>query len=298
MLVVSKAQIDSIRNKEITELISSNDLDPNASSIERLIQLFKRDSKVSFLYVMHKPGTGFVTQYKEKGSVTTSDTAISNDSGSTIAHINPVAENEMSMWRKANDLGEEHKVVVSFAWAHNEEARLFSMFPEFSCVDLTFGTNRERRPLLIFMRMGPVLKGNRDYLQKLNACDTNGEDDEVVDNFDPTVDCGKTDNVEFIASPSRMIRNLPPPAVVGFPSEDIEDTRLYHAFYAAQNAAESDGDKEYLLQFLIKAETEFTAKSRKKQITSEETVIFNAYEGNKVLSAKRHKQMHERFTKK
>jgi hypothetical protein len=148
------------------------------------------------------------------------------------------------------------------------------------------------------MRMGPVLKGNRDYLQKLNACDINGEDDEVVDNFDPTVDCGKTDNIEFIASPSRMIRNLPPPAVVGFPSEDIEDTRLYHAFYAAQNAAESDGDKEYLLQFLIKAETEFTAKSRKKQITSEETVIFNAYEGNKVLSAKRHKQMHERFTKK
>jgi len=167
MLVVSKAQIDSIRNKEITELISSNDLDPNASSIERLIQLFKRDSKVSFLYVMHKPGTGFVTQYKEKGSVTTSDTAISNDSGSTTAHINPVAENEMSMWRKANDLGEEHKVVVSFAWAHNEEARLFSMFPEFSCVDLTFGTNRERRPLLIFSSMSGFKKAFTGKCERL-----------------------------------------------------------------------------------------------------------------------------------
>eukprot|EP00979_Chaetoceros_neogracilis_P013080 scaffold3655_cov260-Chaetoceros_neogracile.AAC.12 len=116
---------------------------------------------------MHKPGTGFVTQYKEKGSVTTSDTAISNDSGSTIAHINPVAENEMSMWRKANDLGEEHKVVVSFAWAHNEEARLFSMFPEFSCVDLTFGTNREHRPLLIFSSMSGFKKAFTGKCERL-----------------------------------------------------------------------------------------------------------------------------------
>jgi|AntRauTorckE5430_2_1112549.scaffolds.fasta_scaffold10118_2 hypothetical protein len=139
-------------------------------------------------------------------------------------------------------------------------------------------------------RMGPVLKGNRDHLQKLNACDSNGEHDEVVDNFD----------TEFFVSPSRMIRNLPSSAVMEFPSEDREDSRLYHAFHAAKNAAETDGNKEHLLQVLIKMETEFTAKSRKKLIESEETVLFNADEdeGSRVLSSKRHKHIHERFTKK
>ena len=41
-------------------------------------------------------------------------------------------------------------ILLAVAWTNNEAQRKFEMFPEFSCCDVTHGTNSERRPLLIF----------------------------------------------------------------------------------------------------------------------------------------------------
>ena len=41
-------------------------------------------------------------------------------------------------------------ILLAVAWTTDEAQRKFEMFPEFSCCDVTHGTNSERRPLLIF----------------------------------------------------------------------------------------------------------------------------------------------------
>lgn len=57
---------------------------------------------------------------------------------------------EVASWRRELKLGDNNEILVAFAWSHNEEARKLSMFPEFfTAVDLTFGVNRQKRPLLV-----------------------------------------------------------------------------------------------------------------------------------------------------
>lgn len=51
--------------------------------------------------------------------------------------------------REQCTLSAEKKLLLLFAWAHDEELRLFKMHPETLQWDVTNKTNREKRGLLI-----------------------------------------------------------------------------------------------------------------------------------------------------
>jgi hypothetical protein len=68
--------------------------------------------------------------------------------------MDPLSENgatvtEIESWRNDVCLGKNNEILVSFAWSHIEESCKLCMFPEFVACDLTFGVNRQRRPLFV-----------------------------------------------------------------------------------------------------------------------------------------------------
>ena len=49
--------------------------------------------------------------------------------------------------RKSLGLSGNTKLLLGAAWASHQQQRMFSMFPETLCADVTMGTNAEKRPL-------------------------------------------------------------------------------------------------------------------------------------------------------
>ena len=84
--------------------------------------------------------SGFVTCYR--GSTT-------NEVNSSKEYIS-VYEEEIDEWRKLLQLSDETKLLVSFAWCHDDQLRLVKMFPEFLSCDTTFGVSKEQRNLFLF----------------------------------------------------------------------------------------------------------------------------------------------------
>jgi hypothetical protein len=142
-LTISQHQIHSMKKQIIQDLIRSAGENPSYSAAERLIQVFKTYTDVSYVYVRHHMQTGFVTYMKSRGS---SQQLVQRDSQQE--HQAGSVE-EVTAWRNELKLGENNEILVAFAWSHNEESRKLCMFPEFTAVDLTFGVNRQKRPLLV-----------------------------------------------------------------------------------------------------------------------------------------------------
>ena len=57
---------------------------------------------------------------------------------------------DVAEWRKALKVKDDTKILVAFAWCHDEELRLARMFPEFFACDTTFGVTKEQRNLFLF----------------------------------------------------------------------------------------------------------------------------------------------------
>jgi hypothetical protein len=140
---ISVHQVYSMKKQIIHDLVRSAGEDPSHSAAERLIQVFKTYTDVSYVYVRHHMQTGFVTYMKSRNS---SQHIV--ERGITMAQQASSVE-EISAWRKELKLGDSNEILVAFAWSHIEESRKLSMFPEFTAVDLTFGVNRQKRPLLV-----------------------------------------------------------------------------------------------------------------------------------------------------
>jgi len=139
--ILSHNQINHIRNSSIKNVISAFESDPSATSMGRLIQLFSFIPTVSYVYVTHKPGTGFVKHYKGKKHQTTEDNV-------------PICHDDLKIFRQNQGPDTMSiEVVVIFAWSHDEEIRNFNLFPEFTAWDLTFGTNKEQRPQMLLSGM-------------------------------------------------------------------------------------------------------------------------------------------------
>ena len=52
-------------------------------------------------------------------------------------------------WRRELKLNEPNNIRVALPWAHDEEIRCASMFPDFLCVDMAFGVNKEQRDIFL-----------------------------------------------------------------------------------------------------------------------------------------------------
>ena len=138
-ITISHEQINAMKSKQVDDLIRASGENPASTAIARLIQIFENDDNVSFTYVTHQKDEGFVTFQKKRRSKKTV----------SIEQHHAISEKEINEWREDLKLDHSNEVVVAIAWSHNEEARKLSMFPEFSAIDLTFGTNKQNRPLLV-----------------------------------------------------------------------------------------------------------------------------------------------------
>ena len=92
--------------------------------------------------------SGFVTYRKTKGD----DQQLLDDSddGNTgnAAYIS-VYQNEVESWRKLLKVGNDDKLLVAFAWCHDDELQNAKKFPEFWASDTTFGVTKEQRNLYL-----------------------------------------------------------------------------------------------------------------------------------------------------
>ena len=55
----------------------------------------------------------------------------------------------MESWRKELSIKDSNKILVAFAWCHDEALRLCQIFPDFLACDVTFGVTKERRNLFL-----------------------------------------------------------------------------------------------------------------------------------------------------
>ena len=108
----------------------------------KLIRLFQSMDDVSFVYVQHKFSSGFVTFTKDRCKPVRKSSFSKTENASLAADI------EIDSWRHALGLNDTDDILVSFAWAHDNELRLLRMFPEYLAIDGTFGLNIQKRSLL------------------------------------------------------------------------------------------------------------------------------------------------------
>lgn len=142
-ITISLQQVYKIKQEIVDDLIRNAGDKPSYSAAERLIQVFKTYNDVSYIYVKHDICSGFVTYTKSRGTLQEESQIQCNDSDQAATSI------EIESWRKELKLGENNQILVAFAWSHTEESRKFCMFPEFLALDLTFGVNRQKGPLLV-----------------------------------------------------------------------------------------------------------------------------------------------------
>ena len=137
--------IHSMKMSKINKLIEECGLNPGGSSVDQLIKIFTSMENVSFLYIIHRYNSGFVTCRKNRGE--TMQEKINNVLGTD--EEDEYFHKSVRNWRDALQLKSTNNVLVAFAWAHDDEVKNTEMYPEFLAADVTFGVNRERRDLLL-----------------------------------------------------------------------------------------------------------------------------------------------------
>ena len=60
-----------------------------------------------------------------------------------------VYQGEVESWRKELKAFSSDKILVAFAWCHEEELQLANMFPEFLACNVTFGVTKEQINLFL-----------------------------------------------------------------------------------------------------------------------------------------------------
>ena len=87
--------------------------------------------------------SGFVT-YKK-----TTDDTVPVSNGNDNDEFISVYQNEVESWRKLLQVGTNNKILVAFAWCHDDELQNARKFPEFWACDTTFGVTKEQRNLFL-----------------------------------------------------------------------------------------------------------------------------------------------------
>ena len=136
--------IYNLRMNSIASLLKACNEKPYGTSVDKLISIFKHTKSVSFVYILHRANSGFVTFRKSRNeSLSEYVTNFNHDA------TNQLSRNTISNWRGALSLSDSNNVLVAFAWAHDEELKAAQKHPQFLACDVTFGVNRERRELFL-----------------------------------------------------------------------------------------------------------------------------------------------------
>ena len=139
---ISESTLYNMQYKQIQTLLNKCFSQPYGTPVDTLTNIFSTSKNVSFIYVVHRHNSGFVTFRKQQRM----PVSIVKE------QENPYRfDNEFSVsvknWRESLQLAGTNDVLVAFAWAHDEELKNTQMFPEVLCMDITFGVNRQRREL-------------------------------------------------------------------------------------------------------------------------------------------------------
>ena len=141
---VSYQTLYNMRMNKIKDLLNLCSKDPYGTPVNRLIQIFTNTENVSFVYVLHKKDSGFVTFRRNRNQSIQQYVDEAN-----IRETNGFSEREIQDWRDELELNDSNNILVAFAWAHDDELKSTEMYPEFLAADVTFGVNRERRELFL-----------------------------------------------------------------------------------------------------------------------------------------------------
>ena len=85
----------------------------------------------------------FVTRQKRKVDTKSHEIALNED-------FIRVYRDDVELWRMLLRVGDSQKILVAFAWCHDEELRRVRMSPEFLACDTIFGVTTEQRNLFLF----------------------------------------------------------------------------------------------------------------------------------------------------
>ena len=108
----------NLRVNQIDDLIEACSEKPFGSSVDRLKYLFKNTPSVSFVYIIHRYNSGFITFRKNR-----------NESiNQYVSHLDNIEKSQMSgrtinNWRDCISLAESNDVLVAFSWAHDDEVK-------------------------------------------------------------------------------------------------------------------------------------------------------------------------------
>ena len=137
--------IYNMRLKSIDNLIKQCKETPYGSSVDKLISLFKVTKSVSFVYIIHRSNSGFVTYRKSKTNPLSHFPSTFNETSLS----QQLSTNSINNWRHSLSLSDSNNVLVAFAWAHDEELKAAEKHPHFLACDVTFGVNKQRRELFL-----------------------------------------------------------------------------------------------------------------------------------------------------
>lgn len=137
--------IFSIKIDQMKGLLEECSDDPSCSAVTKLIKLFQNSDNVSFVYILHRYNSGFVTFRKTAKEKRLEKLPVSSLSPTDLELVRSTKN-----WRDSLTLSKKQgDILVAFAWCHDEELRNAEMYPEFLASDITFGVNTERRDLLL-----------------------------------------------------------------------------------------------------------------------------------------------------
>ena len=141
---VSYQTLYNMRMKKVEDLLKLCSENPSGTPVNRLINIFKHTENVSFVYILHKKESGFVTFRRNRNESIQQYVDSVN-----LRESLGFSEQSIKDWRDELSLKDSNHILVAFAWAHDEELKSTEMYPEYLAADVTFGVNRERRELFL-----------------------------------------------------------------------------------------------------------------------------------------------------
>ena len=142
-IVLNDNAIASARKDVFNQTLEEIGVDPSGSACDRLLAFFRCRNDISFISVTHSIESGFVTMKKNMN-----EKSVKNISQDVIKlKSDAVLVEQVQNWRKCLNVDGGKKILVAFAWTHDEEKRKTNMFPEVFSADVTFGICKEQRNL-------------------------------------------------------------------------------------------------------------------------------------------------------
>ena len=124
---------------------SAGSVATHQSPVERLVQYLRNEQSLDFILLVHdNTATKLLTitrTGRNRGGSEHNAYCPNDADADTLSYAESI--------RKSLGLSGNTKLLLGAAWASHQQQRMFSMFPEALCADVTMGTNAEKRPLLV-----------------------------------------------------------------------------------------------------------------------------------------------------